>query len=399
MVLALAFALSGGIRLEASETHALELAERIPARHMPFGTILDPFLDGGQITGYTRCGDSALWTGHFLAAESFRYSATRSDSSLEGALAALRGVRALVEVTGGQLLARCLVPADSPFAPGILAEEASHGHFRGTVNGQEYFWVGNTSRDQYSGVFFGLGVAYDLVEDPAVRDDIRDLVRRLLDKLLRDNWAVIMPDGAWSTVFWGRADQQLSFLQVGRRVAPDRFDSLYRTYRFWYASSVATPLAFEALDTHNSYFKFNLAAINLYHLLRGEDSSYYKWWYQRGYEAWRRATAGHGNAHFNMIARAIEGPDGARDAETRILLDQWLERPATDEYRDWRGTYASCFQEDRACSPLPVPQRIRTDFLWQRSPFLLFGGGSGRIEGAGIDYILPFWMARYYGVL
>jgi hypothetical protein len=43
--------------------------------------------------------------------------------------------------------------------------------------------------------------------------------------------------------------------------------------------------------------------------------------------------------------------------------------------------------------------QVRTDFLWQRSPFLLFGGGEGLIEGPGIDYILPYWMARYYGVL
>jgi hypothetical protein len=27
------------------------------------------------------------------------------------------------------------------------------------------------------------------------------------------------------------------------------------------------------------------------------------------------------------------------------------------------------------------------------------GGGSGIIENAGIDYILPYWMARYHRVL
>lgn len=382
-----------------AEADALRIEERIRLRHLPFGTILDPVIEDGSITGYTRCGDSALWTGAYLAAESFRYALTRSDTVREGVLTALAGVRALIDVTGRDLPARCLVPPDSPFAAGILSEEAAHGAYRGTVDGREYVWVGNTSRDQYSGVFFGLGAAFELVEEAGIRDQVRGLVTRLLDRLLRDNWAVVMPDGSVSTVFWGRADQQLSFLQIGRRVAPERFESVYRSYRFWYASSVAAPLAIEALDTHNSYFKLNLAAMNLYALMRWEDSSYYRWWYQRGYDVWRRATAGHGNAHFNMIARAIEGPDAARDAETRILLEQWLERPSTDEYLDWRGTYPACLQEDRACAPLPVPQRIRTDFLWQRSPFLLYGGGTGRVEGAGLDYLLPYWMAVYYGVL
>jgi hypothetical protein len=52
---------------------------------MPFGTILDPVYSdpaGNQIVGYTRCGDSALWTGAYLAAEAFRYNVTRSADAL-----------------------------------------------------------------------------------------------------------------------------------------------------------------------------------------------------------------------------------------------------------------------------------------------------------------------------
>jgi uncharacterized protein (TIGR03437 family) len=37
--------------------------------------------------------------------------------------------------------------------------------------------------------------------------------------------------------------------------------------------------------------------------------------------------------------------------------------------------------------------------LWEESPYQLAGGGSGIIETAGVDYILPYWMARYYGVV
>jgi hypothetical protein len=41
---------------------------------------------------------------------------------------------------------------------------------------------------------------------------------------------------------------------------------------------------------------------------------------------------------------------------------------------------------------------VNTDFLWQRSPFLLYGGGFGTIETAAIDYILSYWMARSFGL-
>lgn len=57
----------------ASESDALGISANIQARHMPFGTVLDPIYVSpisDQIIGYTRCGDSALWTGAYLSAES-----------------------------------------------------------------------------------------------------------------------------------------------------------------------------------------------------------------------------------------------------------------------------------------------------------------------------------------
>src|SRR5437879_2830432 len=70
----------------ASEADALAISANIQARHLPFGTILDPIYaspSSDQIVGYTRCGDSALWTGVYLAAEAFRYNVTRSADALK----------------------------------------------------------------------------------------------------------------------------------------------------------------------------------------------------------------------------------------------------------------------------------------------------------------------------
>ena len=153
----------------ASEEDAIAISQNIRARHMPFGTILDPIFaapDSEQIVGYTHCGDSAIWTGHYLAAEAFRYNVTRSPDALDNVRAALAGIESLLDVTGTNLLSRCLIPMTSPYAQAIITEEASHGVYQNTQFG--WYWIGGTSRDQYSGVFFGLGVAYDLVDDPQV---------------------------------------------------------------------------------------------------------------------------------------------------------------------------------------------------------------------------------------
>jgi uncharacterized protein (TIGR03437 family) len=100
-----------------------------------------------------------------------------------------------------------------------------------------------------------------------------------------------------------------------------------------------------------------------------------------------------------MIDRALNGSDSSRDSDTAAMLDGWLQRPARDIYVDLRSTLPSCNSPDEACNLVPVPQRPTTDFLWQRNPFLLNGGGYGTVEGAGIDYILPYWMARFYGIV
>src|SRR5688572_29729997 len=99
---------------QSLEDHALRISQEIQSHHLPFGTILNPLYTSAnttQLVTYTRCGDSAIWTGHYLAAEAFRYRVTRTQESLEAARKALRGVRALIDVTGSNnLLARCVLP-------------------------------------------------------------------------------------------------------------------------------------------------------------------------------------------------------------------------------------------------------------------------------------------------
>jgi hypothetical protein len=290
------------------EPEALAISRTIQQRHLPYGTILDPVFAtpaSDQIVAYARAGDSAIWTGHYVAAEAFRYKVTGSEDALTNLRQALAGIRALVDVTGTNLLARCLVPVDSPFAAALLQDGRSHAVFTHTLQDQSYYWIGSTSRDQYAGIFFGLSVAYDLIKDPQVRTAIDDVVTRLLDFLLHHNWAVVMPDGATSTSFWGHPDQQLSLLQVGRRVNPGRFDAIYNRYRALYAPSVLVPIAVDVRDEDTDYFKFNLDTITLYTLIRFEDSAYHRRWYTQAYTSLWRTTDGHSNAHFNMIDRGL----------------------------------------------------------------------------------------------
>ena len=396
---------------DVNQAAALSISANIQRWHVPYGTITDPiFADSSPSSpeymtlsslGYDRAADAAIWTGHYLAAESFRYAVAPSAAGLDNIQRSIAAIVRLVDVTGldgdPNVLARFAVPAGDQYADEIMAGEARHGDFTGTAYEVTYRWLGNTSRDQYSGVFFGLAMAYDLV--PGVRAQVQTLVERLLDFLLRTGWNVVMPNGTISTTFTGRADQQLAFLQIGRRVSPAKYGTRYTDFRARYAGSVGTPIAYECLDPHGSYYKFNLDHINLYNLIRLEEpSSTYRSRYVSAFNTLRNCTGSHQNAHFNMIDRGVKGTANAtRDAQTMQLLGLWLQRRTRDYPTDVSGKYPLC-GTNRSCAPVAVTERVNTDFLWQRSPFTVTGGKFGTQETAGIDFILPYWMARYYGV-
>lgn len=383
---------------QASERDALKISANIQARHMPHGAILDPiFASPGseEIVHYTRGGDSALWTGFYLAAEAYRYNVTGDPQALANAWRALSGLRLLVYVTGSHQLARAAVPISSRWASDILSEEAAHGSHTGSYEGHGYYWIGDTSRDQYIGAFFGLAAAWDLA--PETRATVADLVWRMLDYLDRNSWSVRDPGGKLATTFAGRPEQQLMLLAVGRHVLPDRFGEDYSNFATLNFFLVTPPVALDVLDEFDSYFKFNLDTVTLYNLIRLENNPTRRDAYWNAYHLLRRTTDDHQNAHFNMIDRALKGPEPARDAETVALLEAWLKCPRRDPWTDLRGLVPVCL--NLACRPVPVELRVPTDFLWQRSPFQLEGGGAGLIESPGIDYILPYWMARYYGVI
>jgi hypothetical protein len=399
--------LSAGVQTSiASEIDALAISANINRLHMPYGSMLDPVFassdpaspDYSTVVGYTHAGDSAIWTGHYLAAEAYRYGVTRSPDALANAWRGLWGIRALLDVTKRDVLARCFLPADSPYLAQIQQQESGHGAYQSNLGDRPYVWIGNTSRDQYTGVMFGLSVAYEMIDDPQVRAFIRTDVTRILNNLINNNWNVVMPDGRISTTFLQRSDQQLSFLQIGRRINPQAFDFTYKFYRTLYSVWVISPILFDNADDHSHYFKFNINYVNLFNLIRlEENSSLFKPLYMNAYRSLRSTTEAHGNAHFNVIDRVLSGPNAQRDGQTVDFLNSWLERPRRDYWIDLRNKYAAC-GEDRACGPILVRERINTDFLWQRSPFLLYGGGFGTVETAGIDYLLSYWMARFYSL-
>jgi hypothetical protein len=350
---------------------------------MPFGTILDPMYAApasDEIIGYTHCGDSALWTGAYLAAEAFRYGVTRSPDALTRVKAALSGLKVLSDLTGDNRLARCMFLSDSPYALGMESEEAHN-----TIHqNSPWIWIGNTSRDQIVGAFFGLGVAYDVVDDAWVKSTVSDLTTRLIGFISRHRWS---PNDDYLSTFELRPESLQMLLQVARHVNPS--NSVHGPF---FVAPVDAAV-FVDVQGNDSYYKFNLDYMSLYHLVRLQDNDDNR----RAYAIVRSYTALHQNAFFDIVDRALGAVNFTRDAELCALLGQWLQRPRRAAYVDLTSMLPMCGAG--ACSVVPLVLRPPSDYLWQRNPFQVSGGSYEIIENAGIDYILPYWMGRYYGVI
>ncbi len=112
----------------------------------------------------------------------------------------------------------------------MASEEINNGVYRGNIDGKAWTWIGNTSRYQYVGVFFGLTVAWNVVEDAAIQN------------------------------------QQLMLAKLARRVDPDKYNDLYADLSKG-AIAMVIPITIDVQDEHSAYFKSNLAYDTFYGLL------------------------------------------------------------------------------------------------------------------------------------
>ena len=474
------------------------------------------------IESYGVEGDSAIWTGHYLAAEAFRYAATDDPAALERIRVLVNGVKRLFDVTQGiaiddgrrvavsqpGMLSRFARPVDDamdftdvrqPFLEdGQLGcyYQYSEGGLQpdidllpsGRVSNSPIQWYGwgcggvspftrenmrhgkPVSRDQYSGIFMGLTYAHEFV--PELRDEVRPMIERALDFLIANNWNVALPpDQRIATTFLGNFDKQLAFLLVGKHINPRKYRATYDRYAA--ASSVIwVPMWFSAVDPIMQYYKFNLGHIGLSLALFLEQHAGLRQNYMTAYAMLRRATAHHKNAYFNMLRILVErseqrasiaaGPSGSNpdislSDEIETLLGEWLERrERTAGPNGLPRNVLADFQYQAALHPehvstyttiagktpklaeyaLPIWGRVGDgmDFMWQRQPFGVIAAGcilgwnpdiaqfpekqqrgvlpipdaefrrecgndARKREGAGVDYLLTYWMGAYLGIL
>lgn len=391
----------------------------------------------GSIARYGTGGDAAIWTGHYLASQAYRYNATGGDPvALAAVRKSLDGIGKLFAVNGDTgLMARDAAPTQSQIGQGIVARNYPYSQRR-IINGVE--WIGRTgrhgiTRDQYSGVVYGMSITYDLVPDPAIRAEIKRINAMILDYLIARDW-IITEDrrpldagaGARGPVFWlGIVNQKLQYLLDGMRMNPGRgYDAEFN--RTIPMVDFAWLQAWGATLGLDHYYKYNLSHSAYYNYFRLESDQARWQTMNRAYRIMNRYVGHHHNAHFDLIHSTIDPSSRtAKFPTVRESVRQFLQRrhrhispPVIDLSNVvWQTFTFTAYSNPTVAAgsigasvgtqtvqmpsePLLARQRKYTkNFYWQRSPFAAASPNDGdpKLEKHGLDVVLPYWFGKSEG--
>jgi hypothetical protein len=395
-------------RLHAKAEKYLDYYKRY---HLPHGLNADVWwtdYDRSQVYRLEGLGDSAAWTGHYLAALALRYHLTRDPETRSDILAVLDKFDLLTVVSGREgYIARYAGPAtdagyqgyysvygrgEDPDRPG-LGKRA----YRGVEPYTDMVWLGYSSRDTYDGVNFGLATTLAYVDDAEIRGRIKSIVERVADRLIPDDWSI--PDGKGHTT---RATPwyKMAWMRTILTVNPEKYDQLMEEYE----ESCETLSRSRRVSNkwYREYFANNLRFIRTFALCALEEDPARKKMLADALEWMYGAVADHLNAQFAAIYLAGTGNEdslGARAVLQGMLVD-YPDPPKFFRAIDHRNDPAIEARDDAYTRyALLAREQIPDDFIWQRSPCLRHGKQDLPYELPGIDVFLPYWMGRVAGVI
>jgi len=136
-------------------------------------------------------GDSAIWTGTYLAAEALRLKATGAADARANVVDLVETLHLWFNVSGDPgMLARFVAPSGEahPAVLGDLDCSATRCHCGVSYAGKQYDYIGHISRDQYQGVMLGYALAYEALgeSDEPARELIRADVMELMQELMKE---------------------------------------------------------------------------------------------------------------------------------------------------------------------------------------------------------------------
>lgn len=387
-----------------------------------------------HVVEYRNGGDSCIWSGTYLFSQAMRYMKTKNPKALENIRMIVQGIhnrfqiaQAITGIPG--LSARFYgIHGD----PKIASEDNPKPHRMATSGEWEgYFFQGNQSTDQISGVILGYTATLDATNDAEIREMIRQDITGMCDALMEpeDPDTLLMLrmesineedarsffdeiDGVYYLNFNLDFLENLTnrdrgaylgsyFLLAYKASGDQKYLDFYNDYlvnTIHIEEDLAKwncTMGTSCAPVYEHYFNNNIVMNCMYSLLKLEQ---YNTDLQETYQEimlnnfWERLKNDK-NAWFGYLVAATTGLEEAMEVGNRQLL-LFPAGPRRVYGMDLRGTEYDTFPP----VPLDVNMRfgIGTNFIWQREQDKLYEPANLLYEYHGVDYLCIYWMARYY---
>jgi hypothetical protein len=407
-----------------------------------YGCIIEEVHFDGTVTSrdsipnllyYTDFNDSCEWTGLYLGSQSMRYYVTGDGEVKANAIRIIKALSRNLHITGKRgFIARFATSQDSVIYQGdewcdAPEQDRCHHIEEGEFAGD--WWWGETSRDMYSGWFFGMSIAYDLIDDDEMRDIIRADVFEVLDEFISNGWQIIDEAGERSTMAPDiLPDFRVSWLVIGYHITGNA--KIKAELQKWLLDArrpVFKTMTFNKFNRYNEYFGNCLAHELWFNLLRlgkayfsKDDYAFFSGMFENNAHSFTRLSH---NPFFNgvfMTEGAYEPlPDDPYRRQLIEDLDGFRPAPLTFFYQPARdeSTYEidpmSVFLSNAAksCSLIGMllseakPQALKAfpidkqccSPLFEVNPFEIGACGydDPKLLLAGADFLIAYWMGAY----
>lgn len=395
------------------EEKAERFTKKLRRHHVRLGLVSDANMTNGDYAAL-RMHDSdndGLWSAMYLASEAFRYAVSGRDDARENLMDGLDALERLVTLSG---------------IPGFQARSFElHGYKKADLEAWRerpesgFDWKGTTSSDELVGTLFFYSVVKDTLgkDQPELRERIAKLVGSIVGHIVDHDYYYVDIDGKptrWG--FWNPRNintpaalhdrrlnsvEILGFLGLAYTLTGDEkfrkaYDELVDKHGF--AENTIRYLPDPLGPWNHSDDELYWLS---YYILLGDplrESLLPTYWKSAAeqFEANKRKR----NPLWNVIYGARTGR--AIDLDGVIF---WLQEFPMDR-RTWAAKNSHRKDVkivDRRFAPPesdPVlPPDERFVHKWNANEMAPDGGGNGNSAESGAEYLLPYWMARYYGYI
>ncbi len=367
-------------------------------------------------SGRIRISDNdGLWTSKYVVSQCLRYAVTGEEQALQNARESQKAMIKLEKLTG--------IPGFTARAyrrPGEDRYGNGHSEWRKAKDAiSDIEWRGETSSDEMVGHFYAASWYYDLCANAEEKQEIAASIAAIADHMIENDFQLIDATGEPTTwAHWAPDDlnhddrwtwekgtnslELLAFMRVTHHLTGnEKYLEVYYKLIKKYHYAMNTVL-YKLHDNHACHIDDRLGFYSIQMLLRYETDPELRKYYLMGLRQHFEDQRIERNPSWNIIFGSLTGSICDLENAVRTLQEYPLDCINYAVYNEIRPD----IEKDeaplefgghvQAKDALPADERA---YGRLGSNAFSLNGGSNFVFRAPTDWLLPYWMARYYGMI